>query len=323
MICILADPGVGGTFLTWSLHFLAGHNNYFSVQSNSNIPLTTTPLTKLNAHNFKPNQPTTIDKLNQCLESLSNNKTENFHTLYFHNLDDCTRSTTSPTASAIDTVKNISSKIIYLSLDKKNSFYQWTYEGRVLNLNKKTGKKYQNFHEQHDGWVDEYFFKDKQQWKELGLTNRWDTREFLALNINPRDFMKMTDVGDFDFEHFYIDSFDLYHNFKHLIDDIFAYIDVKLDSNRKSAWFEIYQEWQQLHKIRVQFVYYFDTIIDYILKGNYFDLKRLNLDIVQEAIIQHEIIYKHNLNFKTWQLEQFDNTQQLHSLLETNIHTSI
>ena len=50
------------------------------------------------------------------------------------------------------------------------------------------------------------------------------------------------------------------------------------------------------------------------------DLTRLKLDIIQEAFIQHELIYKHNLNLKTWQLEKFTNTQQLHNLLETNTH---
>jgi hypothetical protein len=50
------------------------------------------------------------------------------------------------------------------------------------------------------------------------------------------------------------------------------------------------------------------------------DLTRFNLDLMQEACIQHHLIYNYNLNFKTWQLEKFSDTKQLHSLLELNTH---
>ena len=51
------------------------------------------------------------------------------------------------------------------------------------------------------------------------------------------------------------------------------------------------------------------------------DLESFELDIMQEAAIQRELIYKYNLNFKTWQLEKFQSTRQLHALLEPNIHS--
>ena len=42
---------------------------------------------------------------------------------------------------------------------------------------------------------------------------------------------------------------------------------------------------------------------------------------LEQAFTQHKLICKHNLNLKTQQLETFTNTQQLHNLLEPNIHT--
>lgn len=320
MIFILTDPGIGGTFLTWSLHFLAGHDDYFLARKNSTFLIPTSPLTKINSHEFIPNQPSTIDYFKKDLECLSTTSTDGFHTLYFHNFRGCTQSTTSPTAVAINTVKNISNNIVYLSLDKKHALYQCKYEGRTLITDEKSGKPYENFDKQHHGWINKYFLKDKQLWSALSLNKHWDYREFLALNVNPHDIVKMSDVSAFDFDHYYLDSFDLYNNFDCLVDDLFKYIDVKLDSNKLLEWINVYHKWQQLHTNRIQFVYYFDTIIDYILEGKYFDLKRLNLDIMQEAAIQRHMIYNHNLNFKTWQLEKFNNTQQLHSLLEPNIH---
>jgi len=320
MITILTEPAVGGTFLTWSLHFLAGHDVVYSAKEKSFVNLINNPISGNNAHNFLPNQPKTISIFNDYLSCLSTVSTDQFHTLYFHHLSDCNQTRTGTTATAIDTVKNLSSKIIYLSLDKKNSLYQWKYNTRVLSENKKTGKKYQNFEEQHNAWIDEYFSKDKQMWEKLCLTEKWDYREFLALNTDPFDIIKMSDIHNFEFDHYYIDSFDLYNHFDQVVENLFDYIGAKISCSRKSEWLEIYQEWQKLHTSRVQFVYYFDLIIDYIVKGKYFNLERLDLDIMQEAAIQHCIIHRHNLNFKTWQLEKFVNTQQLHSLLEPNIH---
>jgi hypothetical protein len=53
----------------------------------------------------------------------------------------------------------------------------------------------------------------------------------------------------------------------------------------------------------------------------YYDISDYNFEFYQEAIIQHIMIYKYGMNFKLWQLEKFpDNTQDLHKLLEPNIH---
>lgn len=320
IITILTDPESGGTFLTWSLHFLAGHDLVYSTKQKSFVDLIHNPVRRINAHGFQPNQPETINKLHNYVNYLHNVNTDQFHTLYFHNLSDCDQTATGTTATAIDAIKKLSNKIIYLSQDKKNSLYQCKYNSRSLGKDIKTGKKYQNLNEQHTAWIDRWFNKDKQVWHTLSLTEKWDYREFLALNIRPFNTITMSNLHPFEFEHYYIDSFDLYNHFDQLINDLFEYLDLELNYLRKTEWLKIYRIWQQLHINRIQFVYYFDLIIDYIVKGKYFNLERLDLDVMQEAAIQHCIIYRHNLNFKTWQLEKFVNTQQLHSLLEPNLH---
>lgn len=321
MITVLTDPAVGGTFLTWSLHFLAGHDSVYSTKKKSFVKLTHTPLTEINAHNFRPNQPTNINQFIYNINCLTAIPTDNFHTLYFHNLDDCNRTRTGTTSSAIDTSKSLSKKHIYLSLDKKNALYNCMYKQRTLTVDNITGQRYKTFDEQHNGFIEQYFSKDKQNFDKLKLSNVWDYREFLALNIRPFDIVKMTDTSKFDFDYYYVDTFDLYNYFDCFINTLFDYLDIKVDNSRRSQWLDIYRSWQQLHANRVQFVYYFDQIIDHIVSGKYFDLSRFRLDIMQEAAIQHILLYKHNLNFQTWQLEKFTNTQQLHNLLEPNIHT--
>ena len=195
------------------------------------------------------------------------------------------------------------------------------YKQRTLTVDSITGQRYKNFDEQHNEFIKQYFSKDKQIFDKLKLSNIWDYREFLALNIRPFDIVKITDTSKFDFDYFYIDTFDLYNYFDRFINTLFDYLEVEIDNSRRIQWLDIYRGWQRLHADRVQFVYYFDQIIDHIVRGKYFDLSRFNLDIMQEAAIQHTLLYKHNLNFKTWQLEKFTNTQQLHKLIESNIHT--
>ena len=67
-------------------------------------------------------------------------------------------------------------------------------------------------------------------------------------------------------------------------------------------------------------MWYVDEIVDDILYNRPRNLIDFDLDLLQEAIIQQKLIKTYNLNLKNWQLECFTNTQQLHSLLEPNIH---
>jgi hypothetical protein len=93
-----------------------------------------------------------------------------------------------------------------------------------------------------------------------------------------------------------------------------------MDEDRYQKWLPIYNIWKRNHTTGLRFSWYFESIINNILQGIDFDLVRFDLDIQQEAAIQHVLIYKHNLNLKTWQLTKFTNTKQLHQLLEPNTH---
>jgi hypothetical protein len=255
MITVITDPGVGGTFLNWTIYFLAGHDNYYSTKLNANVKLTNNPLTNINAHNFRPNQPTNINQFNQILTLLESTTAETFRTMYFHNFGDCDRSFTGTTSQAITKILPKSEKIIYLSLDQKNSLYKNSYYQRHVLP--------QDQDAEHQKWIDEYFLGSKEKWQQHQLTNVWDYREFLALNILPFDIVKITDVSDLQFEHHYVDSFDLYHNTCSVVQNLFDYIELSIDSERWQQWDKVSKRWQQLHTSRTQFVYYFDCIIDY------------------------------------------------------------
>jgi len=172
----------------------------------------------------------------------------------------------------------------------------------------------------YDDFV-EYFFKEsKLAWQQENLNNIWDQREFIALNFNFFKHDTILNYIDNSIPRYHLNPMDLWTSFDQTVKDLFDYLELLIDSSRYQPWLVIYNQWKIIHHNRIMFTWYFNTIIDCILNNVDLDLKRFELDIVQQAAIQHFLIYNHNLNFKTWQLSEFTNAKQLHNLLEPNIH---
>lgn len=316
MIGILTDPGIGGTFLTWSVYYLRGDDNYFLVEANKQINLIDNPVASKNAHKFIPNQPNRgidrgLEKLYNMTTQLIQQSNRN-EIVYLHNFD-----TVADTNAGVAHLTTVADKIILVT-GKSYPLYHFTYSSRSghwLTTNQfSTDSDIVNNHK-----VEKYFADSKNVFWSQKLTDIWDQREFIALNFDPHDYSSIEDSFDHNVKHYLLDTIELY-NFEKHITDMFDYLDLKINHTRYKTWTEIYKNWQLLHQSRMLFVVYFNKIIDYIINGYDLDLKRFNLDIMQEAAIQHVLIYKHNLNFKTWQLKKFTNTKQLHHLLESNIH---
>lgn len=325
MILVLTDPGVGGTFLTWSLHYLAGHTKYFYTRKQSWLPLIDNPVLKTNAHAFKPNQPLLVSDIVPMTQKLLEAGTDQWHVLYFHNLLDhldFSKDLDQNTANAIAQILPNFDRIVLLT--NTHPLYSAAYEGRTLSP-KLGNHDLQNLSaaEQHEDFIEYFFHESKAEWQDLGLDQIWDQREFLALNLRPFRSVKIDANLDLAHPHFNLNSYDLYCCFDTTIDQLCQYLAIDIDQGRVAHWKNVYQKWRTIHYPRMIFSWYFNDIINYIINGYDMDLVRFNLDIVQEACIQHHLIYHHGLNFKTWQLEKFQNTRQLHQLLEPVLHKLI
>lgn len=318
MIAVLTDPAVGGTFLTWSLHFLAGHKKYYRAKIDQWIDLPADPVTSLNAHGFLPNRPINVDSFNLIYSALLNKDTDDFHTIYFHNFAGSTVSFDSDAADVISNLK-CSHRIV---LFNKHSLYGRSYKrrSRVSWSRQDPSKKITTDDEALDDFISHFFQDSADLWKKSSLTDIWDLREFLALNLPIDKVVTILPNIDFSRDNYMLDTMELYNTFDVTVDNLFDYLGVAIDEDRRMQWNLIYNRWRKLHYDRMLFIWYFDEIVNGIINGHNIDLTRFNLDIVQEASIQQELIYKHNLNLKTWQLEKFTSTQQLHQLLEPNTH---
>ena len=116
---------------------------------------------------------------------------------------------------------------------------------------------------------------------------------------------------------------DLWLNGENKIPDILKFLKLNIDYEKYQQWIPIYKEWQKKQLKILNFCWNVEYICKSIINNYYLKIDTYNMDLWQEAIIQHILIYKYNLNLKNWQLERFpDNTQDLHTLLEPNIHST-
>jgi len=328
MILVLTDPAVGGTFLTWSLHYLAGHKKYFHSKTNRWIDVPEDPTTNINAHAFLANHPDKIDQVSNMVAILKNMQTSDFHTMYIHNLHEDSRSPNSrmnpgtrhqPTAELVSTIATEFKKIIVLY--SGHPLYHCST--RFRNLSSKWSdynKKNASNEEQLQDFVEHFFADSHKVWQEQNLNHIWDQREFLALNIRPFSVPNISVNIDLTIPHYNFDTFELYTIFDQTVDQLFDFLEIQINNSKKTHWITVYNKWKKIHSNRLTFAMYFDTIVNYIINGNDMDLVRFDFDLLQEAAIQHYLIYKHSLNLKTWKLEKFINTKQLHNLLEPNTH---
>jgi hypothetical protein len=324
IVSVITDPGVGGTFLTWSLEWLSGANNYFFVKSNNFEPLPNNPLTGINAHKFQLNQPTTLAQLKTCYNKLEITPTSYQHFVYFHNLEN--EDLSYPPDPLLDKAATEiafakSKKCIFLKLAARDCLYKIGVCGRTLTHKFNSSQKNQTFDEQNEDFIDFFYAADKKYWRDvLEATEIWDHREFLALNLQPFDQVTFNQDHLTGRRYFLLNAVDCHLTLEHTMSSVFDYLEIGMDQTRWHHWVSVYKQWQRLHVPRLKFAWYFQDIINAVIRGDNFDLDQFNLDLYQEAAIQHELLYKHNLNLKTYQITKFHSTSQLHDLLEPNIH---
>ena len=323
LIGIVADAGIGGTFLNWSLHYLSGCDDYFlsknSVHgSQSKIEsVIQNPLTGSNSHKFLPNQPTTLQQTKDIIEELQATPTNSFHSIYLHCLTNSYRDI-QDTKQAFSAVAEACDKIVLLTLPPEHVCYYISKTNRAgisPNFSGNGAPVTENLFE----YYQDFFYPEFKNYKYNTLG---ELREIYALTYSFFYFDQVKDLIDDVNEYFLLNSVDLWTSFDCTIEKLFTYLELDISKDRYKNWTNIYSHWQKIHQPNFTFSLYFNSIIEHILKGRYLDLTRFNLDIFQEAAIQHYLIQNHNLNLKCYQLDKFIDTKQLHNLLEPNTHPS-
>jgi hypothetical protein len=337
IVCSISTLSVGCTFVDWSIHFLAGKKQYYSFAQQQWIPLVSDPLTDCNAHRHDRNHPEGIENLISMMHQVKNVPDDELYSMYpfaaerSHvrkklkiNLEEIKEKDADQLeldwyADEYSKIFNCcvenNAKVIFIHDNKYINWYNIFVDQRIKhNVSEyesaETEYRKQSFHK-----------KSINQWKNLGLENVWDVRERRALDIRllDMDTNKFADRCDFSQPHLRASVSDLWHRGVKLFQQIMTYLDIPIDPDRLTQWIPIYHKWAQMPLALMQFCDGFDDTMKCIVNGWYKELPELTFD--QEVIIQHALIYKHNLNLKTWQLEKFPrNTIDIHRLLEPNTH---
>jgi len=300
---ILTDPGVGGTFLSWTLYFLKNNQEYYYMREGRYKSLIKNPLTDNNAHAFLSNQFYEVDKLKTSIETLKNNSESqrletDLHTIYFHYMSyDRPRE-----QKVVQYLNSVSDKQIVLSTPCGYEFFNCNLTDRA-NLDQKGQFDFVSnpriYGKDKINWfISNFFKKSAEGWQQnQSLDIEWELREFLALNIRPDEINAITD-NTFIKDCFFLKASDCWKNFEKNIFDVFDYLNLEINEPRYNEWLKVYKSWQHNLGNRVVFCELFNEIIDSIINGYDFDLTWLKLDILQEAIIQNFLIYNKGLNIK-------------------------
>jgi hypothetical protein len=333
LVCCTSNYSVGCTFLDWSIHFLSGQDKFFSVDKNTWIDLINNPLNILNAHGHQKNHPSGFDSTKKFVEILLQ---QNSLTSYYpfplyldvaaQRLEIDSHSPTPEEWKPIYDYRNNDfnqllkfsdqqhAKIIFIWLDEQLPMYRKMIRAKERMLfSPDTPMSSDDMRNE----IDLLFFKDSAKtWSQLGLNNVWDIRERLALSQPIEDTHPFK--IDFSFEHYWLDSQSWWYNGKQEIKSIMNWVELPIDNDRYNQWVPIYEDWQQIQMNSLRFQYNYKHIVDCVVNNWSYNI---DLTFDQEVVIQHLLIYQHNLNLKTWQLKKFPgNTKDLHLLLEPNIH---
>lgn len=333
IVCSTSKHSVGCTFLDWSINYLKGETKFFN-RNLGWLDLTNNPINSRNAHGHRKNHPDGFDKTCEYVNFLQKNS--DFASLYpspmllfnaatklnqsMLNLDNdawekLIKFQDQDYNQMLHWLDKQGAKIVFVSANKSLPLYincQIRSTERVLHSNREPASD----DEVRQSRDIVFFQRSVKQWEELELKNIWDTRERLALDTRPFQFRE--ENVDLSINHFWIDCYELWFNGDKKVPEILDWLEIKIDTNRLSQWLLVYHKWRDLQSKTLSFQHTHQHIVDSIINGWSYPI---DLTFDQEVVIQHCLIYQHNLNLKTWQLTKFpSNTKDLHALLEPNIH---
>lgn len=337
--CVTSIKAVGCTFVDWSLHFLSNQSNSYNAEEKSVVPLTNMPLTSINAHGHRKNHPSGLLHTIQCIQSFRNQTQTDFCSMYpwplevpqamedlgivANQLPDRTvwKEIEQYMANDYQALLNycFTNEVNTVYIDPDPTLNLYFMAVRSLDRLLLTRSPARDESEVLDTFQTTFFHHSINHWSSQGLTNIWDVRERQALSMKPFDRPEDRFQLKLYHPHLWINSAELWNHGEDTIRRIMDYFDLPINQDRWNQWLPVHQQWHTKQQQNLKFAYQFNHIIDAIVNGYYYKLEKLSF--LQEVVIQHALIYWHNLNLKTWQLTQFpSNTQDLHKLLEPNIH---
>jgi len=333
---------IGNHFINWSMYFLSGDSDiyYFDkVSGYMKEKICMNPISKhnVNAHNHYVPQNLGYEELKYTISSIPNTHdmkhvqfttltmsmvmekympSTNVESLTQHQLGKIDQIKMADLSKCVNYINDNNYPLVYIKyniIDVLSNFYN---NRHLMHYNSKY--IYNDMNECMEDYEKKFFNMAKTKFKTDFI---WDRREKLALNIMPFYFNNYL-YDDYFLEnisHITYDTIDIFDNLNNVIRDICSYCNIHVDESRFEKWIPIYNEWKKVHD--TVFSRDFWKIIDAINNNEYMELSSYNIDFYKEVLILYGLMYKYDMNIKSWTLEKFPlNTQKIHLLLEKNIH---
>jgi hypothetical protein len=336
-ILYLPYNNAGGHFIDWSILFVSGQDHYVTPMG-SVVPLMLDPNTRhnRNLHAHQTTMAAGFDHLKQIIKTIQDSKVavaNIYCTRAMHN--HILASTYGPEcrmdSSTFEQREHANLLIKQDNLDMLCWIQQQKFPLMFIDylpadiISIVYNDRFPAFNNKEMGTVDTLWSTINQTFftqAEQSFGNEvWDQREKYALTLQPVAYeADLYQLIDQHRPHLYYNTDAIWNDMPNCLIEMCEFAGLPVDTARFELWQEHYRHWREKHDIG--FARDFDRIIDCIVNNRWMSLTRYRLDFFKEVLIQQALIQKHNLNLRTWQLVKFpNNTQDLHKLLESNIHT--
>ena len=316
----LGSGGCGGTFFDWTLHYLAGDSEHWTMQCDLNKrepnpefltatdawarfasrnPVPDTPMLNNTAHGHKKTHPTQ-HTLSRVLEEFAKHNQDPLQTFYyFDNLE-------------INQLQTIHNYIIKKYPEVK--FIPFTFDSHARDV------VFCMQLEKLPLIMDFYADSLRQQ---LPDRDPWTLREIFSLAY-PKMLHGQT-TAEVIYPHpnsHSIKFTDFFYQLPDHIVAIFDFLGLTIDQSRWANWLDVYHCYQKNNSI--EFFQDLDKIVESIVNNYSLDLTKYNMTFAKEVVIAKELLYNYNYTLKAHGLDRIDtNTQAWHSILEPNSYHKI
>lgn len=316
----LGSSGCGGTFFDWTLHYLAGDSEHWTMHCDLNkrdpnpeFLTAEDPWTKFASRNAVPDNPVlrntahghskthpTRHTLPIVLREFNKHNTDPLQTFYyFDNLE----------PNQIQTIHNY---IIKKYPDIK--FIPFTFDSHARDI---------VFCMQLEKLPMILDFYSDILADQISDQDPWTRREILSLAYPKLLHGQTTAETIYSYPNSQSIQFtDFFYRLPEHIGAIFDFLGLTIDQSRWAHWLEVYQQYQENNSIN--FFKDLDKIVQAIVNNEAMDLAEYNITFAKEIVIAKELLYNYNYALKAYGLERIDtNTQAWHSILEPNTYHTI
>jgi hypothetical protein len=335
---VTSATSLGCSFLDWSIQWLTGQDQVLVAHRTAWQPITADPVSadQLNAHGHPRNHPSGLLQTQACVAQMRTVTGVGLASLYpfplhvdlccqdlgldiqhlAQNLPAVMRYQHKDYQHSLEwLVEQAGMPVIYVAPDPAVIGHRWTR--RAQHRMWTHDQEPQSASDLDQEYQEVFFAGSQHEWQRLGLTEIWDQRERMALDMRPwdphwSDAWRPEGVHEIGCQSLWFDT-------EQVLRDLLPRLALEIMPARLAPWRVVLSRWQHIQRRALEFPEALPRIVEAIVRGRSHALPKLSL--VQEAIIQHCLIYQHGLNLRTWNLREFPrDARQLHLLLESNIH---